>query len=134
METKKMTNQKKYNYTIINKEGEIIDDVDIENYDKLADHMLDIADKWYQGIYNGEDALQISTFDDKGDLVYSDVATFGEAEQNDDGEELDFRLPDISGLSNYGSEIGGFGEEARSSSKGFGTKDSKSRKKSRKNS
>lgn len=122
MEMKKMTDQKKYNYTIINKEGEVVDNVDIENYDKLADHMLDIADKWYQGIYDGDDALQISTFDDKGDLIYSDVATFGEAKQDDEGEELDFRFPDLSGLPNYGSEDSGIGRKTKSSAKGFGKK------------
>ena len=77
MENLKMT-KTNVSYTIIDKNGNVLQDERFEDYDKLADHMLEVADKWYNGGYDEGDQLKISSYDDTGNLVYSDVATFGE--------------------------------------------------------
>lgn len=73
-----MNENKTIQYKIVNKNGEIIEDEAFNDYDKLADHMMELADKWYSGLYDTNDSLEISTFDKSGDLIYSDKATFGE--------------------------------------------------------
>ena len=70
------------NYTIIDKNGKVIQNESFEDYDKLADHMLEIADRWYAGEYYEGDSLQISSFDETGSLIYSDTATFGETRES----------------------------------------------------
>jgi len=80
------------NYTIIDKEGNEVQNENFEDYDKLADHMLDLADKWYNGEYDEGDQLKISTFDDTGKLVYSDVATFGDTREAASEISDDFNL------------------------------------------
>jgi hypothetical protein len=77
MKVKKMS-EKKLNYTIVDKNGNVVENVDFNDYDKLADHMLDMADKWYEGVYDPDDKLEISTFNESGEIVYKDTATFGE--------------------------------------------------------
>ena len=69
---------KRINYQVINKDGDIVDDVEFEDYEKLADHMLEMADKYYQGIYTVDDEISISTFDDSGNLMFKDTASFGQ--------------------------------------------------------
>lgn len=79
MEALKMT--KRINYKVVNKSGEVVDDIDFEDYEGLADHMLELADKYYQGIYTVDDQVNISMFDDSGNLIYKDKASFeGEVE------------------------------------------------------
>jgi len=70
------------NYTIIDKNGNVIQNESFEDYDKLADHMLEIADRWYAGEYDEGDQLQISSFDEIGNLIYRDTATFGETRES----------------------------------------------------
>jgi hypothetical protein len=70
------------NYTITDKNGNVVQNENFDDYDKLADHMLELADKWYSGVYSAGDSLEISTFDETGSLIYSDVATFGETYGN----------------------------------------------------
>lgn len=81
METQKMT-KTNVNYTIIDKNGNVLQNETFEDYDKLADHMLELADKWYNGGYDEGDQLKISTYDETGNLVYSDTATFGETRES----------------------------------------------------
>lgn len=75
LEALKMT-KTNVNYTIIDKNGKVIENEDFGDYDKLADHMMELADKWYSGEYDEGDQLKISTYDETGNLVYSDTATF----------------------------------------------------------
>lgn len=74
MEKQKMN---KVNYTIVDKNGKVVSDETFDDYEKLADHMMDIADKYYQGIYTVDDQVSISTFDETGGLLYKDTASFG---------------------------------------------------------
>lgn len=78
MKVKKMTEDKTIQYKIVDKAGKVVEDVSFNDYDKLADHMLGLAEKWYNGLYDADDTLEISTFDKTGELIYSDTATFGE--------------------------------------------------------
>lgn len=72
-----MASEKTIQYKIINKNGEIVNDVTFNDYDKLADHMLEMADKYYNGILTADDQISISTYDETGKLVYEDTASFG---------------------------------------------------------
>ena len=72
-----MTKMNKINYKVVSKDGKILDDVEFNDYDKLADHMLQMADKYYQGIYTVDDKVNISAFDEAGNIMYEDTASFG---------------------------------------------------------
>lgn len=78
---------KKINYKVINKDGDVVDDIEFSDYDKLADHMLQMADKYYQGVYTVEDKINISAFDESGNLMYEDTASFGSVEPTEDIED-----------------------------------------------
>lgn len=96
----------KVNYTIVNKDGKIVEDLSFTDFDALADHMLNMADKYYEGVYKPDDKLKIATFDENDNLVYSDVATFEETENAEPiFEDIDF--PDLPDSRN---ETRGFGE------------------------
>jgi hypothetical protein len=86
-------------YTIIDKNGNVIQDERFNDYDKLADHMLEVADKWYNGGYDEGDQLKISSYDDTGNLVYSDVATFGETREtaSEIPNEFDINVGELPG-------------------------------------
>ncbi len=116
---KKMTEDKTIQYKIIGKNGEVIDDQSFNDYDKLADHMLTLADKWYNGLYDADDSLEISTFDKTGELIYTDTATFGET--MDEQSSLEDELKQIVDIRN------------ESAGQGFGESTSKPRKKNKKN-
>lgn len=79
---KKKMNEESINYTIIDKDGKVVEDVSFNDYEKLADHMMELAEKWYKGEYSEDDTLQISAFDQTGEMIYSDVATFGESKND----------------------------------------------------
>ena len=97
-----MTN-KKIQYKVIDKNGNIVSDETFENYDKLADHMLDMANKYYQGIYTVDDSVSISTFDESGELIYEDTASFGGEVTN---EEIEDELRTESKRRNSGKGFG----------------------------
>jgi hypothetical protein len=98
MEKLKMT-KTDVSYTIIDKSGNVIQDERFNDYDKLADHMLEVADKWYNGGYDEGDQLKISSYDDTGNLVYSDVATFGETREtaSEIPNEFDINVGELPG-------------------------------------
>ena len=96
----------KINYTIVNKDGKVMQDLSFNDFDSLADHMLEMADKYYEGIYTPDDTLKISTFDENGKLVYSDEATFEETHN----VESEFQNIDFPDLRDFGNEGEGFGE------------------------
>lgn len=101
---KKMS--KKVQYKIIDKDGNIVSDEMFDNYDKLADHMLELADKYYQGIYTVDDSVSISTFDETGEVIFEDTASFGSV--TDQTEDIEDELRGIA-KSNRGTAGQGFG-------------------------
>lgn len=68
---------KKVQYKIVDKNGNIVSDQMFDDYDKLADHMLELADKYYQGIYDENDSVNIATYDETGEVIFEDTASFG---------------------------------------------------------
>lgn len=78
---------KKINYKIVDKNGDVVQDMEFNDYDKLADHMLEMADKYYQGVYTADDKINISAFDESGTLMYEDTASFGSVEPTEDIED-----------------------------------------------
>lgn len=118
MKAKTMTEDKTVQYKIVDKEGKVVEDVSFNDYEKLADHMLGLAEKWYTGLYNADDTLEISTFDQTGELIYSDTATFGET-MNDESS-LEDELKQLAAT------------QHQSAGEGFGGNPTKSRKKSKK--
>jgi hypothetical protein len=114
-----MNEDKTIQYKIVGKNGEVIDDQSFNDYDKLADHMLGLAEKWYTGLYDADDSLEISTFDKTGELIYTDTATFGET-MNDESD-LENELKQLVETRN------------ESAGQGFGDPPSKPRKKNKKN-
>ena len=113
-----MIEDKTIQYKIVDKQGKVVEDVSFNDYDKLADHTLGLAEKWYNGLYDADDTLEISTFDKTGELIYSDTATFGET-MNDESS-LEDELKQL-------AEI-----QHQPSGEGFGGKTTKPRKKSKK--
>ena len=94
----------KINYTIVNKDGKVVEDLTFTDYDKLADHMLEMADKWYEGVYDPDDQLKISTFDENNNLIYSDTASFEET-NNVESEFQDIDFPDLRDIGNEDEEF-----------------------------
>lgn len=80
---------KKISYQVVNKNGEVVDDIEFEDYDSLADHMLEMADKYYQGVYTVDDTINISALDEAGNVLYQDTASFGAKVED---EELENEL------------------------------------------
>lgn len=74
---------KRINYQVVSKDGTIVEDVDFEDYEKLADHMLEMADKYYEGVYTIDDKVNISMFDDAGNVIYRDRASYGAEEDKE---------------------------------------------------
>jgi len=107
-------NDKTVQYKIINKDGSIAEDVKFDNYESLADHMMNLADKWYNGLYDPDDTVQVSTFDNMGELIYEDTATFKETMNEE--SNLEEELSNISQFTtNNGSSGKGFGGDIKTS-------------------
>jgi len=100
-------NNQKLNYKIVNKNGEVVEDITFDDYDKLADHMLEMADKYYNGILTADDSVSISAFDESGNLVFEDSASF---EGSNLGENAADEFRDI------------IGQNTDTAGKGFGNK------------
>jgi len=104
----------KVNFSIVGKDGKVQENASFSNYDALADHMMDVAMKWYEGVYDPDDTLTIERFDENDNLIMTESRTFGE-DINDEfsGEEFDFNLPD---LPDFGSKT----KPGRGKPRGFG--------------
>lgn len=95
---------KRSSYTIIDKDGNIVESQDFSDYDALADHMLQLADKWYEGIEDPDQKITVSSYNEEGEIIYTDSASFGD---NRD-VELEFeRSEHISDISDFRYEVEG---------------------------
>lgn len=101
---KKMS--KKVQYKIVDKNGNIVSDQTFNDYDKLADHMLELADKYYQGIYTEDDSVSIATYDETGEVIFEDTASFGSVTTQT--EDIEDELREIAN-SKRGTAGQGFG-------------------------
>ena len=106
-------------FTIVDKEGKTSEELTFNNFDSLADHMMDVAIKWYEGVYDPDDTLKIERFDENGQLVLAEERKFGE-EINDefDASSFDLNLPPLP--EDFGTGDGGEVRKGRGKPKGFG--------------
>lgn len=77
----------KLNYKILDKDGKVVEDLSFDDYDKLADHMLTMADKYYNGVLTNDNSIEISSFDESGNLIFKDSASFEGS--NLEGDKVD---------------------------------------------
>jgi hypothetical protein len=80
-----------FGFKIVGKDGKVVEDVTFNDFDAVADYMLEAADKWYAGLQDPGDIMTLERKED-GEVIYSDTSSFG-------GEDA--------GLFNNGSEING---------------------------
>lgn len=116
----------KINFSIIDKEGKVKEDLSFNDFDTLADHMMDVATKWYEGLYDPEEGFEIKTFDENDNLVTMESGKFGDDINGEfDAENFDLNLPDLPDLGDAISKLGGESKTTRKSGQGFGKSDSK---------
>jgi len=76
------------NFKIVGKDGKIIEDVSFEDFEEIADYMLDAADKWYDGLQDIGATMSVERRED-GNVVFSDQSSFGGEDVYDDGSEIE---------------------------------------------
>lgn len=96
---------RKSDFKIVDKDGKVIESQEFRDYDQLADYMLGIADKWYEGVYDPEQNISISSYNEEGELIYQDSVSFGASED----VELELEQPELNipNLSDFGYEVEG---------------------------
>lgn len=90
MET--MSEDKVLGYRLIDKEGKVIDNKLFDDFDSLADFMMEQADKYYQGLVDPDTTVEMTTFDNTGKILYQDQASFT---QNDEEPKLESLLTEL---------------------------------------
>lgn len=115
----------KVNFSIVDKEGKVKEDMTFNDFDTLADHMMDVASKWYEGLYDPDEGFEIKTFDENDNLVSTESRKFGE-DINDEfnTEDFDINLPDLPDIGSLLEGIGGEDKKSRKGGKGFGKSNS----------
>lgn len=115
----------KVNFSIVGKDGKVKEDMTFNDFDTLADHMMDVATKWYDGLYDPDEGFEIRTFDENDNLVSLESRKFGD-DINDEfnAEEFDLNLPDLPDLGNVLEGLGATSTKSRKGGKGFGKSDS----------
>jgi hypothetical protein len=76
-----------FKFNIVGKDGKVIEDLMFDNFDAVADYMLDAADKWYSGLEDPESQMVLSRIED-GKVVYIETARQFLAENREDREEV----------------------------------------------
>jgi len=75
-------------FKIVGKDGKVIEDLSFDDYEALADYMLDAADKWYDGLQDTGATMSVERRED-GNVVYSDQSSFGGEDVYDYGSEVE---------------------------------------------
>jgi hypothetical protein len=115
----------KVNFSIIGKDGKVKEDLNFNDFDTLADHMMDVASNWYEGLYDPDEGFEIKRFDENDNLVSVESRKFGDDINDEfDEETFDLKLPDLPDLGDAISKLGGESKTTRKSGKGFGKSDS----------
>ena len=116
----------KVNFSIIGKDGKVKEDMAFNDFDTLADHMMDVASNWYEGLYDPDEGFEIKRFDENDNLVSTEFKKFGEDENDEfNSEDFEFKLPDLPDLTDAISRLGSESKTTRKSGKGFGKSNSK---------
>lgn len=64
-----------FGFKIVGKDGKVIENLSFENFDAVADYMLDAADKWYAGLQDPSDTMVFERKED-GKVVFEDRSSF----------------------------------------------------------
>jgi len=64
-----------FGFKIVGKDGKVIENLSFENFDAVADYMLDAADKWYSGLQDPSDTMVFERKED-GKVVFEDRSSF----------------------------------------------------------
>lgn len=88
---KKMSEDSVLGYRLIGKDGQVIDNKMFDDFDSLADFMMEQADKYYQGLVDPDTTVEMTTFDNTGKILYQDQASF----KQDDNKELETLLTEL---------------------------------------
>lgn len=65
-----------FGYKIVDKNGKVVEDKVFEDFDSVADYMLDAADKWYSGLQDPSDVMSLQRREN-GTVVFEDTNSFG---------------------------------------------------------
>jgi len=104
----------KVNFSIVGKDGTVQQDLSFDDFDTLADHMMDVASKWYEGVYDPDDSMKVERFDENDNLILTEERKFGEDINDEfDGEEFNLNLPEL-------PDLGSTNKRGRGKPKGFG--------------
>jgi len=77
-----------FGFKIVGKDGKVIENLSFNDFDAVADYMLDAADKWYSGLQDSGDMISIER-KENGEVIYSDTSSFGGSDVSDDGSEVE---------------------------------------------
>jgi len=64
-----------FGFKIVGKDGKVIENLSFENFDAVADYMLDAADKWYAGLQDPGDTMVLER-KENGQVVFEDRSSF----------------------------------------------------------
>jgi hypothetical protein len=64
-----------FGFRIVDKNGKVVDDRVFEDFDSVADFMLDAADNWYNGLQNVGDTMSLQRREN-GTVVFEDTSSF----------------------------------------------------------
>jgi len=64
-----------FGFKIVGKDGKVIENLIFDDYDQVADYMLQMADEWYAGLRNPEDSIAIERREN-GQVVFEDRSSF----------------------------------------------------------
>lgn len=70
-----------FGFKIVGKDGKVIEDLSFENFDAVADYMLDAADKWYAGLQEPGDMMVVER-KENGQVVFEDRSSFEASVEN----------------------------------------------------
>lgn len=65
-----------FGFKIVDKNGKVVEDKIFEDFDSVADYMLDAADKWYSGLQDPGDTMSLQRREN-GTVVFEDTSSFG---------------------------------------------------------
>lgn len=65
-----------FGFKIVDKNGNLVEDKIFEDFDSVADYMLDAADKWYSGLQDSDDTMSLQRREN-GTVVFEDTSSFG---------------------------------------------------------
>lgn len=75
-------------YRLIGKDGKVIDNKMFDDFDSLADFMMEQAEQYYQGLVDPDTTVEMTQFDNTGKVLYQDQASFTKTNEEPELESL----------------------------------------------